>query len=481
MKRIVLLIGCLLVFALSLLAQSRKFSQVVIQGTSFSVELHEKNNTLTLLDVSYEVDDREYPLKPGYRKFAKKLTDGRLAIPSVFDVYGKQYTLVKIGRCAFAGYREIKEVEIPTTVREIGEYAFFRTSLTGLYIPENVRRIGDRAFGWCPKLVSVIFARDGVQEGERVFADSKKMARLGNSNVSGWDEGSDYAEDTFEESEEQSGAKPKRVVQEEVVVVDSELDNNIPMAAKENENTFAVIIGNENYASLPAATFARNDSEVFAEYCRCTLGLPAENVRIYPDATYGNITSAITKMKDIADAYNGDLNIIFYYVGHGVPDDKSHEGYLLPVDSDGRNMATCYKIDKLIGDLNAMNAKSTVVFLDACFSGALRDEGMIAEDTRGVAIRQKPTAPRGNMVVFSAASGTERAHPYKKKGHGVFTYFLLKKLRDTKGDVTLGELSEYVKSNVVKVSAVNFDQRQTPVVTASSSFATKWKKLKLIP
>jgi hypothetical protein len=37
--------------------------------------------------------------------------------------------------------------------------------------------------------------------------------------------------------------------------------------------------------------------------------------------------------------------------------------------------------------------------------------------------------PQGNMVVFSAAQGDETAYPNNDEKHGMFTYFLLKKLQ----------------------------------------------------
>ena len=73
---------------------------------------------------------------------------------------------------------------------------------------------------------------------------------------------------------------------------------------------------------------------------------------------------------------------------------------------------------------------------------------------RGVALKAKGDVPQGNMVVFSAASGDETAYPYKEKGHGLFTYFLLKKLQESKGDCTLGELGEYIQTNVRQQSVV---------------------------
>lgn len=83
------------------------------------------------------------------------------------------------------------------------------------------------------------------------------------------------------------------------------------------------------------------------------------------------------------------------------------------------------------------------------------------------------------MVVFSAASGDETAYPYKEKGHGLFTYFLLKKLQESKGNCTLGELGEYIQTNVRQQSVVVNRKSQTPTVVPSANIANDWKNLKL--
>ena len=125
-----------------------------------------------------------------------------------------------------------------------------------------------------------------------------------------------------------------------------------------------------------------------------------------------------------------------------------------------------------------MNAAHVTVFIDACFSGSQRGEGMLAS-ARGVVITPRKETPAGNMVVFSAAQGDETAYPYKEKGHGLFTYYLLKKLRDTKGDCTLQELGDYIQTNVKRQSIVVNRKSQTPSVSASQQLATSWTTMKL--
>ena len=262
------------------------------------------------------------------------------------------------------------------------------------------------------------------------------------------------------------------------VTKDNSLDINIPVEANNNGNTFAVIIGNENYQHVSSVPYAKNDAKIFATYCQKTLGLPQSNVRNYENATFGTMLTALADAKAIAEAYNGDINLIFYYAGHGIPNEKDNSAYLLPIDVDGRQIEACFSLSRLYSELQSLNARSVVVFMDACFSGAQRGDGMLAS-ARGVAIKAKSAAPQGNMVVFSAASGDETAYPYKEKGHGMFTYFLLKKLNESKGNVTLGELGDYITTQVKQQSIVVNRKSQTPTVVPSNAMGGEWREWKL--
>ena len=83
------------------------------------------------------------------------------------------------------------------------------------------------------------------------------------------------------------------------------------------------------------------------------------------------------------------------------------------------------------------------------------------------------------MVVFSAAQGNETAYPFKEKGHGLFTYYLLKKLKETQGKVSLNELGNYVTDQVSRKSIVSNGKSQTPSISVSQSMGEEWKDLKL--
>lgn len=256
----------------------------------------------------------------------------------------------------------------------------------------------------------------------------------------------------------------------------SDVDINIPVTNKKADNTFVLVIANENYEFVDNVQFAHNDGEAFREYCIKTLGVPERQVWLYKDATGGIIAGGVDKMLQAMSIFD-NCNVIVYYCGHGIPDDSTGDAYIIPTDGKGTNTATCYSLNRLYKTLSSANAKSVTYFMDACFSGANRDGSMLVA-ARGVAREAKKEVITGNTVVFSAASGDETAMPYMEKQHGMFTYFLLKKLKETKGNVTYGELAEYIKTNVKKEAFLTNEKPQNPVVATSATSSATWKAMK---
>lgn len=258
----------------------------------------------------------------------------------------------------------------------------------------------------------------------------------------------------------------------------SDVDVEIPETDAKREETFVVILANENYKRESVVDYAANDGSVFKEYCEKTLGIPSSNVHYVQDATLNDMRAEVDWLTMVAKAFDGDARLMFYYAGHGVPDEESRSSYLIPVDGYGANINTGYRLSDLYSSLASVPAKSVVVLLDACFSGAQRDGDMLAS-ARGVAIKAKPEVPKGNMVVLSAASGDETAYKYEDKKHGMFTYYLLKKLKDAGEKATISDIAEFVRKHVSRTSIVQNSKPQTPTVMVSPSMENVWEGMTL--
>lgn len=267
--------------------------------------------------------------------------------------------------------------------------------------------------------------------------------------------------------EAESVAKPQRVL--------SDVDKNIPVSKKKSENTFVLIIANEDYQFVDKVDYALYDGQTFKEYCIKTLGVPERQVWLYENASYGIINQGVSKMVQAMDFFD-EPNAIIYYCGHGIPDEKTGDAYIIPTDGTGKDMSGCYSLNKLYTTLAETKAAKVTYFLDACFTGASKKGSMLVA-ARGVAIKPKAAPLKGKTIVFSATSADETAMAYQEKQHGLFTYFLLKKLQETEGDVSYEELQEYISKNVKRESFLTNEKPQSPMVATSPELQEVWKEM----
>jgi len=264
----------------------------------------------------------------------------------------------------------------------------------------------------------------------------------------------------------------------------SDVDSNIPVSTAKNEQTIVLIIGNEDYNRYQTGLsgesnvdFAKKDAEIFSEYANKTLGIPKDNITLLLDATSVQMQREIEKLAELANAYNGEASVLFYYAGHGFPDEQTRESYLMPVDVSGADVRHGIKLNYLYEKLTQFPSKKVIVILDACFSGGGRNQGLLA--ARGVKVKPKVNVISGNLVVLTSSTGDQSSLPYANKQHGMFTYFLLKKLKDTKGNITIEKLSEHL-SREVQINSLKINsKKQNPTILVSPDAGNLWMDWKL--
>ena len=248
------------------------------------------------------------------------------------------------------------------------------------------------------------------------------------------------------------------------------VDAYIPSGKRRRGDVFVCVVANEDYSDVGVdkVPHAVNDGKVFAEYARKTLGVPARNVKVVTNATVGKMMAAEDWLAEAVRVYP-DAEVVFYYAGHGVPvieNGKITRKCLLPTDiSPGRAERSAVDVDAFLARLSRLGAKQVTVFLDACFSGTLEKGVRLARAA------PDPVEACGKMVVFSAASGDQTAQALDSENHGLFTYCLLRKLQDTKGEVTWRELGEHLTRRVPQLAHENgLSVRQKPTMRVSGGF-----------
>src|SRR5260221_2467459 len=260
----------------------------------------------------------------------------------------------------------------------------------------------------------------------------------------------------------------------------SEVDRNIPLHAGQHANRFALVVGNEDYQHFQTdlqfeqnVAFARNDAVVFKEYLVRTLGFPENQVFLLTDATRGQMGRVVERLVEIAKI-TPHPELDCYYGGHSRPGGQTRQGYIIPVDVTASSLKEGMLLNDLYKKLASSKADRVTVFLDACFSGGGRGEnGLLA--ARTVKVKPKGDIVNGNVVVFTAATGEEVSLPLLKESHGLFTYCLLHKLKETEGNVTLDELRDYLQKEMPKMSLLENSLKQTPQSLVAPDLGTQWQ------
>lgn len=297
----------------------------------------------------------------------------------------------------------------------------------------------------------------------QILADNKKLSSEEHSKI-------DNSTKILDSNKECQSA----VNIDESIIYISDVDIEIPGTTNTKDKTFVLVIANEVYHDVASVPNAINDGQIFSEYCKKTLGIPSENIHLIKNATLNNIKRELNLMEQIAEAYSGEANFIVYYAGHGIPDESSASSYILPVDGYTSDLSTCLSLSDFYTRLAKYPSNKILVFMDACFSGSLRGEGML-QAARGVVLKAKQAKPTGKMVVFSAAQGDETAYPLEKEKHGLFTYWLLKNIKDSKGNISLGDLANNLINSVGKQSLVINGKKQTPSIQTSLEVKDDWR------
>jgi hypothetical protein len=233
----------------------------------------------------------------------------------------------------------------------------------------------------------------------------------------------------------------------------------------ERAEDYAVVIGIEGYSDLPAATYAERDATAAKSFIRA-MGVPERNIALLTGnrATKNGFEKTLEGW--LPNNVTDKSRVFIYYSGHGAPDPKSGDAYLVPLDGDPQYLAqTGYPLKRLYAKLGELKAKSVLVALDSCFSGA-GGRSVLAKGTRPLVGKvDLAVGAQGKIAVISASAGDQISGTDEENGYGLFTYSFLSGLnggaKDAQGKVTLGSLYGFVKPRV-QDGARRGNREQTP-------------------
>ena len=258
--------------------------------------------------------------------------------------------------------------------------------------------------------------------------------------------------------------------------IKSDIDEFPLTKLKPNKNAYAIVIGIENYRQkLPKVDFAVSDAKLVSDYLSKAMGYPEENIVTLLNENASNVDLAKYFEQWLANNVEKGSTVFVYYSGHGAPNPKTGDAYLVPYDGDPAFIEkTGYSLKRLYDALGKLPAKEIIVGLDSCFSGA-GGRSVVAEGSRPLVMNlENSLTISKNMTILAAASGNQISSTYKEKGHGLFTYFFLKGIKNEDvirqdGSLAIGDLFTYVKPQVERIARKQYNNEQTPQLIGRQS------------
>jgi len=222
-------------------------------------------------------------------------------------------------------------------------------------------------------------------------------------------------------------------------------DDDIPALLSKIKSTkidskkWLFVVGIENYNETDNIKYANRSAKEFKKVAQKTLGISERHSYTLIDskATGTAIKNRLRLL--LSEVKKGDT-IYFYYNGHGIPDPKhGGEPYMLPSDGipDFIVSEKAFSLKHIYKQLSDSKASKVVAFVDSCFSGATDGVSIIKGVAGSRLAPKKVEFDPKKMVVLTAGQKKQYSNMYAKKGHRLFSYFVMKSLVEGKKDINM--------------------------------------------
>lgn len=270
---------------------------VMLCLSAFCIECNAQRFSYTYKSVKFNCKvNKETVCITGFDRNATDVT-----IPAVVSYNGREYQVTKVDTYISGDNYLAENMVIENGIKEIANYSFIEFRLLrSVTLPNSLLKVGNKSFAHKDRInfINVDIQNNYVAENnDNILLDKKNHVSYVKSPKVGIEKESVVNEDNS-----------KMVVSKGFI---ADVDN-VPNLNHRNEDSFAVIIANEEYDYENNVDYALRDGRTFKEYCIKVLGVPEEHIRLIENATYNQIRRWMDWLKDIADKYSDKCNIYIY-------------------------------------------------------------------------------------------------------------------------------------------------------------------------
>ena len=220
-----------------------------------------------------------------------------------------------------------------------------------------------------------------------------------------------------------------------------------------------LVIGINSYEGYwPELENAVNDAEEVAEVLKENYRFDTVYTIFDKEATRRNI---IQKFEMLTRNVNKDDNVLIFYAGHGQFNKALNKGYWVPVDAAENSVADYISNNDVKTFIGGIPSKHTLLITDACFSGDIfrgSKTESIPFDPNNMERYYKEVYRKLSRLALTSG-GIEEVMDDGKDNHSIFTYYLIKALKENK----LKYMDANQLFNEFRIAVTN-NSEQTPML-----------------
>ncbi|MGE5352946.1 MAG: caspase family protein [Acidobacteriota bacterium] len=194
---------------------------------------------------------------------------------------------------------------------------------------------------------------------------------------------------------------------------------------------FGLVIGINSYSGYwPSLRCAVNDANDVSNILKERYRFDSVITILDKNATRRNIMQSL---EWLSTTLNKDDNLLIFYAGHGQFNKVLNKGYWVPVDATINSVADYIANSEVRTFLAGIPSKHTLLITDACFAGDIfRGKGeTVPFDPNNMEKYYREVYRRQSRLALTSG-GVEEVQDNGKEGHSIFTYYLLKALKENK-------------------------------------------------
>ncbi len=186
---------------------------------------------------------------------------------------------------------------------------------------------------------------------------------------------------------------------------------------------YSLFIAIDNYrfssSDLPNLDKPLKDATALQEVLVSKYSLTAENSTLLKNPTRTEVLSAL---EELSQKVTTKDNLLVFYAGHGVWDERLKVGYWLPSDAKISSKGNWLSNSTIRDYIAGIDTKHTLLITDACFSGSIFKTRGVNTNISGYGISKVYKLPSRKAMT----SGTLTTVPDESK----FMYYLIKRLNE---------------------------------------------------